>query len=107
MPKTMTVDELATKLKSGQNFKLIDCRESDENAFCKIEGSILIPLSQFEELATQHLNKEDEIVVHCHHGGRSHRACLYLEDLGYENVTNLVGGIHAWSESVDPAVPKY
>jgi rhodanese-related sulfurtransferase len=47
------------------------------------------------------------VVVHCHHGGRSARACRVLLRHGFEQVRNLAGGIDAWSLTVDPAVPRY
>ena len=107
MPKEIQVEELKSKLNSGENIVLVDCREADENKFCKIEGSTLIPLSEFEERAEGELRKDSEIYIHCHHGGRSMRACLYLEGLGYKNVANVAGGIDAWSLKVDPKVPRY
>lgn len=112
MPKQISVLELEQKLETNStnppsSFKLIDCREQDEFDYCRIEGATLIPLSQFETLAKEQLDSKDEIVIYCHHGMRSMHACLYLENLGFENTTNVVGGIEAWSLHVDPKVPRY
>lgn len=102
----LNVKDLKAKLDKKENVKLIDVREQDEYNTCHIEGSTLIPLSQFPARATE-LKKEEAIVIHCHHGGRSQRACDYLARLGYENVSNLAGGIDSWSVEIDPKVPRY
>ena len=83
-------------------------REPAEYERARIEGSLLIPLGQLEsrlgELADW---KERPIVVSCHVGGRSARACRLLLERGFRDVTNLDGGIEAWSLTVDPSVPRY
>ena len=105
--KQMTVQDLKNKLDLGEKFRLIDCREANEYELCNIKGAELISLSQFPAKAPELLKKEDEIVIHCHHGGRSQRACQYLASLGYENVTNLTGGIDAWAVEIDGSVKRY
>jgi rhodanese-related sulfurtransferase len=105
--KQLSVTELKAKQDAGENFCLIDCREPDEYELCKIEGSQLIPLSQFSTLAPKQLAKDQEIVIHCHHGGRSQRACQYLASLGFANVSNLAGGIDAWAVEIDNKVKRY
>ena len=104
--KQLSVQDLRAKFDKKENFRLVDVRQEDEHKICRIEGSALIPLSQFPARAGE-LKKGEEIVIHCHHGGRSERACDYLARLGYENVSNLAGGIDAWSLEVDPHVPRY
>ena len=105
--KQMKVAELKQKLDAGEKFRLIDCREQDEYDLCKIPGAELIPLSQFPAKAPEALAKNEEIVIHCHHGGRSQRAAQYLSSLGFENVSNLAGGIDAWSLEIDSNVKRY
>jgi rhodanese-related sulfurtransferase len=107
MVKQITVDDLKKKLDGKEKIRLVDCREPDENGFCHIEGAELIPLSQFSEKATGQLHANDEIYIHCHHGGRSARACEFLMAQGYQNVVNVTGGIDAWSLRIDPKVPRY
>ena len=107
MPKEIHVEDLKKKLDASAKIILVDCREPDEHEFCRIAGATLIPLSQFEDRAETELKPDAEIYIHCHHGGRSQRACLFLEELGYENVSNVAGGIDAWSLRVDPKVPRY
>lgn len=88
--------------------RLIDVREPDEWALCHIEGAELLPLSQWPDVTGQKLTNPDEaILVYCHHGGRSARATQFLMRQGFTNVTNVAGGIDAWSLEIDPAVPRY
>lgn len=107
MIEKITVQELKEKLDNREKITLVDCREKDEHEFCRIPGAVLIPLSEFEERAAKELNPKDPIYIHCHHGGRSMRACEYLESLGFESTSNVTGGIEAWSLHVDPKVPRY
>lgn len=107
MVKQISVQQLNEKLEGTQKFRLIDCREPDEYELCRIEGATLVPLSKFPEEAPKQLKKDEEIVIHCHHGGRSQQACEFLEGQGYTNVSNLAGGIHAWSVEIDPDVQQY
>jgi rhodanese-related sulfurtransferase len=74
----------------------------------RIEGSQLIPLGELEDrLAEIRDWKQRPVVVHCHHGGRSAKACKLLGDAGFGRVTNLAGGIEAWSLTVDANIPRY
>ncbi len=103
----MTVQQLKEKLDKKESFRLIDCREPGEYEACRIEGSTLIPLSNFAKTALTQLKPDEEIVIHCHHGGRSQRACEYLAANGFKNISNVTGGIDAWSISIDSKVPRY
>ena len=99
--------ELKAALDSGADIQLIDVRQADEYAFAKIEGARLIPLG---EIITRmgELDPTRETVIHCKMGGRSARAIEALERSGFTGtMKNLVGGITAWSNEVDPTVPKY
>lgn len=107
MINQISVMALKELFETGEPMVLVDCRESDEHEFCRISGAKLIPLSDFENRATKDLNRDDQIFIHCHHGGRSLRACEFLVSQGYQKVSNVTGGIDAWSVHVDPAVPRY
>lgn len=107
MISQIDVIELKKKLDSHENFVLVDVRQPDEHATAKIEGSKLIPLSTFAQEAVKVLKKDDAVVIHCHHGGRSQKACEYLKSIGYTNVSNVAGGIDAWSLQIDSKVPRY
>ncbi len=104
----ITAAELKRRLDSGEDIQLIDVREPNEYAYARIPDSVHIPLGQV-------LNRMDEIdparettVVHCKGGGRSARAIEALQRAGFQGkLINLAGGITAWSNDVDPSVPKY
>lgn len=100
------VVELKEKLDRGDKFTLIDVREPHEYKICSIPGARLIPLGEFPQHVGE-FNKEDDIVIHCRSGARSGKACNVLRAAGFQHVRNVVGGILAWSDKVDPSVPKY
>lgn len=88
--------------------QLIDCREADEHAFCALPGAELIPLSSFGAEVVERLpHKSEALIIYCHHGVRSRHAAEFLVQQGYENVSNLTGGIDAWAREVDPKVTRY
>ena len=103
--KSTTVTELKEKFDKKESFDLLDVREDNELLYAKIDPHINIPIGSIMA-RHEELNKEKAIVVMCHTGVRSAQVCQYLETLGY-NVTNLEGGIHAWSLVVDPSVSQY
>ena len=98
--------QLKTKLARKERFILLDVREPHEFRIGRIPESLLIPLGELERRSGE-LEKSAEIIVHCKSGGRSAKAVEYLRKSGFHNVTNLTGGILAWSEKVDPSVQKY
>lgn len=104
---TITVAELKARRDAGAPLRLIDVREPSEHHAARIAGAELRPLGQIAQWATELPNKDEEIVLHCHHGMRSDRACQYLAAQGFTNVNNLIGGIDEWSLQVDPNVPRY
>ena len=87
---------------------LLDVREPDEYGKARIEGSTLVPLGQVEESMDRFAEwKGRSVVVHCHSGVRSAKACRALISRGFSRVENLAGGIEAWSVTVDSSVPRY
>jgi adenylyltransferase/sulfurtransferase len=103
----ITASELKTRMDAGEDIQLIDVRQPDEYAFAKIEGAKLIPLGEIMPRMNE-LDENRETVIHCKMGGRSARAIEALQQAGYKgSLINLVGGITAWSNEVDPSVPKY
>ena len=100
------VTELKAKQDRGDSFVLVDVREPHEFQIARIPGSVLIPLGELPKRLSE-LNPGDEIVTHCKMGGRSAKACDLLRQNGFAKVVNVKGGITAWSEKVDPSVPKY
>jgi molybdopterin/thiamine biosynthesis adenylyltransferase/rhodanese-related sulfurtransferase len=103
---TMSAHELKRKIDARERFELIDVREAFEYEMARIDGAKLIPLGEIAERADE-LPRERPIVVHCHSGQRSAQAVRLLQHRGFANVYNLEGGIDAWSDQIDPNVPKY
>ena len=100
------VTALKARLDRGDKVNLIDVREPHEFQICRIPGSTLIPLGDLPKRVSE-LNVADEIVVHCKSGMRSAKAADFLRQSGFKRVLNVKGGILAWSDKVDPSVPKY
>jgi rhodanese-related sulfurtransferase len=98
--------ELAAYLQAGRAPVLLDVREPWEWNLCRLPGAILIPMGELSVRAEE-LDKNAEIVVICHHGVRSYHAARYLETVGFGDVINLSGGVAAWADEVDPAMPRY
>ncbi len=105
MVKEIGPEELKALLDT-QELLLLDVRESQEVAYCRIEGSVHLPLREIKD-AEERFDKKTPIVVHCHHGPRSMMAAQILMSLGFEDVTNLEGGIEEWAQIVDPGIPRY
>ncbi len=102
----ISVKELKSKMDKKEKFVLVDVREPNEYEICKIPGSKLIPLGKLPERVSE-LDSADEIIVQCHFGGRSAKGVDLLQKIGFKKVKNLAGGIDAWSQEIDPTVPKY
>jgi molybdopterin/thiamine biosynthesis adenylyltransferase/rhodanese-related sulfurtransferase len=102
----ISVQELKRKMDTSETFELIDVREPFEFEIARIDGAKLIPLGEIAERADE-LQREQPIIVHCHSGRRSAQAVRLLQQRGFGSVCNLEGGIDAWSEFIDPSVPKY
>lgn len=104
---TITPTELKARLDRGKDFRLIDVREADEWALARLPQAELIPLSKFQQLATQELAPDETVILYCHHGMRSAKAQGFLKAQGYGNVLNLTGGIDAWAVQIEPAMKRY
>ena len=104
--KEINVSELKNKLDNKEDFLLLDVRNPDEYEYCNIEAT-LIPMGEIPE-RYQEIPKDKEVIVHCHHGGRSKKVIQWLQDnFQYTNLVNLAGGIHSWSEEIDSNVAIY
>ena len=105
--QSITATELKQRLDNGEDVQIVDVREASEVAIGTIPNSIHIPLAQVLERMSE-IDPSRDTVVHCKMGGRSARAIEGLERSGYAGkLFNLTGGIIAWSNDVDPSVPKY
>ncbi len=101
----ISVKELKRRLDAGENVQLIDVREPYEFQIAQIGGK-LIPQNDVPQRLNE-IDRDREVVVHCKSGGRSQRIAEFLKQAGYEKVANVAGGITAWSDEIDPKVPKY
>ncbi len=104
----ITVEEYKQRIDSGDKPFLLDIREPHETKIASI-GGYLIPMSDLPQRINElPEDKAQEIIVYCKTGNRSHHVTMYLKDeAGYTNVKNLLGGIHAWHDKINPEVKKY
>lgn len=86
--------------------QLVDVREPWEFDQARIAGAQLIPMREIPA-RHQELDADKDVVAICHHGGRSRQVAIFLEKAGFTRIHNLVGGVDAWSRTVDPTVPLY
>ena len=103
----ISATELKQLMDSGADVQLIDVRQPDEYDFARIPGSKLIPLGDVVKRMDE-IDPNRDTVIHCKMGGRSAKAIEALRHAGFTGkLRNLRGGITAWSNEVDPKVPKY
>src|SRR6267143_54921 len=101
----MKFRELKPRLDRGDDLFILDVREPHEFQICNLKGN-LIPLGELPRRVHE-LDSSREIVAHCRSGKRSAEAVDFLRKAGFRKILNLKGGILAWSDEVDPSVPKY
>lgn len=106
-PDEVTVQDMKHALDNpALGIKVIDVREPDEQRIAAVEDVPLLPLSQLARRYTE-LDPNQSYYIHCHAGGRSLRAVEFLKQQGFKSVKSVRGGITAWSNEIDPQVPKY
>jgi adenylyltransferase/sulfurtransferase len=105
-PLEVSIEEAARLLASAQPPVLIDVREPGEHATCCIAGAKLIPMATVPERLAE-IPQDVPVLIHCHHGGRSLRVTQFLRAKGFTKVSNVQGGIDAWSLKIDPKVRRY
>ncbi|HXB22791.1 MAG TPA: molybdopterin-synthase adenylyltransferase MoeB [Candidatus Solibacter sp.] len=101
----ISVEELKRRLDAKEDVYILDVREPHEYQICNLNGH-LIPLNDLPRRVNE-LDPDKEVVVHCKMGGRSAKAVEFLHKSGFTKAKNLTGGILAWSDKIDPKVPKY
>lgn len=108
LPLEVSVADAAAALRAGDPPLLLDCRTPDEHATSRISGAVLIPMQELPARVGELAGREPQrIIVHCHHGMRSLRVASWLRERGFHSAQSMSGGIDAWSDQVDPSVPKY
>jgi len=98
--------ELKRRLEAGEELVLLDVREPDEVAICRIEGSRNVPVSEITARLAE-LDPDRPTVCICHHGIRSANVAAALERLEFDELYNLAGGIDRWAEEVEPSMGRY
>ena len=104
----MTVIELKERLDRGERLALVDVREPYEWEICNLEpyGAKLIPLGDLVGRLAE-VDRDTQVVMVCRTGNRSRRAAQVLMQAGFSGVYNLTGGMAAWSDEIDPRIPRY
>jgi rhodanese-related sulfurtransferase len=97
--QTTTVEELKARLDNGEKINLLDVREDYERADFNIGGTHL-PLGKIQSMQLEDIEdwKDQEVVIYCRSGNRSGVAGLFMEQAGFKNPVNLVGGMLAWQD---------
>ena len=110
----ITVTDLAEKMKTADNFILLDVREPNELGYAKIADQRMesAPMSQLarkgiEVLSEAARSQTATIYVMCHHGNRSQQVTAWLAQQGWQNVFNVRGGIDAYARQIDSSVGFY
>lgn len=108
LPLEIDCRAVKKQLDAETDLLLVDCREADEHATASIAGAVLLPMSEIaDRLRELEPYRQRQIVVHCHHGGRSLRVTRWLRQQGFTLTQNMAGGIDQWSQEIDPSVPRY
>jgi len=102
--KQMTVQELAQQIENAE-ITLVDIRGADDRSRAFIEGSLVLDRETMEKL--ENMPKDTAIAFLCHHGNSSMGAAEHFRKQGFTNVSNVAGGIHAWSMEIDSSIPAY
>ncbi|MFG0261201.1 MAG: rhodanese-like domain-containing protein [Novipirellula sp. JB048] len=107
-PLQLDVTTVAEMQQRGDDFLLLDVREQEEDAIAKINGSLLMPISEIGARLHELNDHQDRlIIVYCHHGGRSLQVTQALRARGFSKVQNMEGGIDQWSQTIDPSLARY
>ena len=95
----INVQELKQKIDNQESFVFIDVREQHEYDEFNL-GARLIPLGGFMDAIPElSSHKDDEVIIHCRSGARSGMAQQLLQQAGFSNVRNVLGGVLAWQEN--------
>jgi len=102
----ITPKEVKERLDRGEKLLLVDVREPQEYAMCRIEGATLIPMGTIAA-NLQKLDVDEDVICYCHHGMRSLDVANWLRGKGVGGAKSMTGGIDRWSIEIDSSVPRY
>lgn len=108
VPIEVDCAQVKSYLDTGTEFHFVDCREQDEHDLVHLPEATLIPMSELtgrvDELEAY---RDQKVVIHCHHGGRSLRVAQWLREQGFAKAQSMAGGIDAWAVEIDSSLPRY
>ena len=108
VPVEVTCAQVNARLQASEKFVFLDCREPDEHQAVSIAAARLLPMSEIQNrIAELESHRDDDIVIHCHHGGRSLRVANWLRQQGFSKAQSMSGGIDQWAVEIDPSLPRY
>jgi rhodanese-related sulfurtransferase len=107
LPLEISPDEVRDLAAAGTAIRMIDVREPEEWAICRIEGAELMPMRTVPQYLQELDGEERRLIVYCHHGVRSLSVVDWLRRQGVMECQSMAGGIDLWSRRIDPAVPRY
>ena len=108
VPIEVTCAQVKARLTAGDRFVFLDCREPNEHQTVSISAATLLPMSEIQNrLAELESHRGEDIVIHCHHGGRSLRVANWLRQQGFSKAQSMAGGIDQWAVEIDPSLPRY
>jgi rhodanese-related sulfurtransferase len=102
----LTVQQVSERLKAPNPPKLVDTRSQAEYEIVHLPNSLLATDEAVKEIL-ENWQKDQEIICVCHHGIRSLNAAQFLRKQGFTNVRSMAGGLDAWSQQIDPRLPRY
>ena len=108
VPLEIDCQAVKAKRDAGDSFLFLDCREAAEYDTVKIDGAVLLPMSEItERIGELEEHRNAEIIVHCHHGGRSLRVANWLRQQGFAAAQSMAGGIDVWAVEIEPGMARY
>lgn len=105
----ISVQDVKARIDSGEDFLFLDVRQPEEYEHCRIDGTRLVPLPEFQVRLDEirQMAGGREVIAHCHHGHRSVQAAALLREAGLGRTLSMAGGIDAWSIAIDNSIPRY
>jgi rhodanese-related sulfurtransferase len=108
LPLEISCADVRRKLDDGDDFLFVDCREADEYALVHLDSARLFPMSEMAlRIGELEPHRDCEIVIHCHHGGRSLQVAAWLRGQGFAHASSMAGGIDQWALEIDSSLPRY